>query len=61
MSYDISDIVVSDALSSAVSLLDALIVQRGLICELCNDDDGLMARADVEKLQQILVAKSRTP
>ncbi len=55
VSYDITDVVVPDAISSAVSLVDALIVQRGLICEVCDDDDGLVARADAEKLQQILI------
>jgi len=55
VSYDITDVIVPDAISAAVSLVDALIIQRGLTCDVCDTDGGLVARADGEKLQQILI------
>jgi signal transduction histidine kinase len=55
ISYDIVDVDVQEALASAVGLIDALIIQRGLVCDLQECAETLVARADPEKLQQILL------
>jgi signal transduction histidine kinase len=55
LSYNIIDVPLEDAVASAVNLVEALISQRGLVCELANDDSGIVGRADPEKLQQILL------
>jgi signal transduction histidine kinase len=55
LSYNIVDAPVDDAVASAVALLDALIIEKGLVCKLVDGDSSIVARADVEKLQQILI------
>ncbi|MDQ6633810.1 MAG: GAF domain-containing sensor histidine kinase [Gemmatimonadota bacterium] len=55
LSYNIVDVPVDDALASAVALVDALIIEKGLLCTLPDGDSGIVARADIEKLQQILI------
>jgi signal transduction histidine kinase len=55
LSYNIVDVPVDDAVASAVALVDTLIIQKGLVCELVESDASVAARADSEKLQQILI------
>jgi signal transduction histidine kinase len=55
LSYTFVHVSVNDAVASAVALVDTLIIQKGLVCELANGDSGIVARADTEKLQQILI------
>ncbi len=55
VSYDITTVAVHEAVSAAAGLVEALIVQKGLRCELPDADAGVVARADREKLQQILI------
>jgi signal transduction histidine kinase len=55
LTYDIANVAAHEAVASAVALVDALIIQRGLTCELDDPDVRIVARADPEKLQQILI------
>jgi signal transduction histidine kinase len=55
LSYNIVDVAVDEAVASAVALVDALIIQKGLVCELVESDSDVVARGDAEKLQQILI------
>jgi signal transduction histidine kinase len=55
VAYHIVDVDLHRAVTSAIALVDALIVQRGLLCELRDSSRGIVARADPDKLQQILI------
>ena len=56
VSYDIADIRTHDAIDSAVSLVSALILEKGLTCGLlCAEKHENVARADPERVQQILI------
>jgi signal transduction histidine kinase len=55
LSYNIVDVPVAGAVASAAALVHALIIQKELVSELADCDSGIVARADTEKLQQILV------
>jgi signal transduction histidine kinase len=55
ISYAIGDINGRDALKYAIELIEPLITQRKLIFDGISGDPGLVARADPEKVTQILV------
>ena len=55
VTYDVSDVHVRDALTRAVELVEPLIMQRGIVWDGITCDAGIVARADAEKLTQILV------
>jgi signal transduction histidine kinase len=55
MSYAIGDINGSDALRHAIQLIEPLIAQRGLVFDGISGDSSIIARADPEKVAQILV------
>jgi signal transduction histidine kinase len=55
MSYAISDINGSEALTHAIQLIEPLIAQRGLVFDGISCDSSVIARADPEKVAQILV------
>ncbi len=55
LAYDIIDVDAHDAVIAAVALMDALITQRGLLCDLGDVRAGIVARGDSEKVQQILI------
>ena len=53
--YAVSDVNSSDALRHAVELIEPLIAQQGLIFDGVSGDSSVVARADPEKVTQILV------
>jgi len=55
MSYAVSDINGCDALRHAIELIEPLIAQRGLVFDGISGDSSIVARADPEKVAQILV------
>ena len=55
VSYAVSDINSCDALKHAVELIEPLIGQQGLFFDGVSGDSSVMARADPEKVTQILV------
>jgi signal transduction histidine kinase len=55
MSYAVSDVKGCDALNHAVELIEPLIVQRGLVFDGVSGDPSIVARADPDKVAQILV------
>jgi len=55
LSYDASDVNAHAALTRAVELIDPLIVQRGIVFDGIRGDASIVARADPEKVTQILV------
>jgi signal transduction histidine kinase len=55
MAYTVSDINACDALTHALELVEPLIAQRGLVFDGISGDRSLAARADPEKVTQILV------
>ena len=55
MSYAVSDINGCDALKHAIQLIEPLIAQRGLVFDGISGDQSIVARADPEKVAQILV------
>ena len=55
MSYAVSDVNGCDALKHAIQLIEPLIAQRGLVFDGVSGDSGIVARADPEKVAQILV------
>ena len=55
MSYAVSDINGCDALRHAIQLIEPLIAQRGLVFDGISGDSSIVARADPEKVAQILV------
>jgi len=55
MSYAVSDINGCDALRHAIQLIEPLIAQRGLVFDGISGDLSIVARADPEKVAQILV------
>ncbi len=55
MVYTVSDINACDALRHAIELIEPLIAQRGLVFDGISGDRSLTARADPEKVTQILV------
>jgi signal transduction histidine kinase len=55
ISYAVSDVNCRDALRQAVELIEPLIAQRGLVFDGISGDASIVARADPEKVTQILV------
>jgi signal transduction histidine kinase len=55
MSYAVSDVNGCDALKHAIQLIEPLIAQRGLVFDGVSGDSSIVARADSEKVAQILV------
>ncbi|MFN2398523.1 MAG: sensor histidine kinase, partial [Gemmatimonadaceae bacterium] len=55
LSYEISDINACSALTHAVELIEPLIEQKGIVFEGISCDSSIVARADPEKVTQILV------
>jgi len=55
VSYAVSDINGCDALTHAVELIEPLIGQQGLVFDGISGDSSVVARADPEKVTQILV------
>ena len=55
VSYAVSDVNGCDALKHAIELIEPLIAQRGLVFDGISGDSGIVARADPEKVAQILV------
>jgi signal transduction histidine kinase len=55
MAYTVSDIDACGALTHALELVEPLIAQRGLVFDGISGDRSLVARADPEKVTQILV------
>ncbi|HEY5022002.1 MAG TPA: ATP-binding protein [Gemmatimonadaceae bacterium] len=55
MSYAVSDVNGCDALKHAIQLIEPLIAQRGLVFDGVSGDSSIVARADPEKVAQILV------
>jgi len=55
VSYSVSDINGCDALRHAVELIEPLIAQQGLVFDGVSGDSSVVARADPEKVTQILV------
>jgi len=53
--YAVSDINGCDALRHAIQLIEPLIAQRGLVFDGISGDSSIVARADPEKVAQILV------
>jgi signal transduction histidine kinase len=55
VSYAVSDVNGRDALTHAIELIEPLIAQRGLVFDGISGDASIVARADPEKVTQILV------
>jgi signal transduction histidine kinase len=55
MSYAVSDVSAHAAITRAVELIEPLIGQRGLVFDGISGDSNIIARADPEKVTQILV------
>ena len=55
VTYALGDINGCDALTHAVALIEPLIAQRGLVFDGVSGDSSIVARADPEKVTQILV------
>jgi signal transduction histidine kinase len=55
VSYAVADINAHDAFTHALELLEPLITQSGLVCDGVAGDASIVARADPEKVTQILV------
>jgi signal transduction histidine kinase len=55
MSYAVGDINGYDALRHAIELIEPLIAERGLVFDGISGDHSIVARADAEKVAQILV------
>jgi signal transduction histidine kinase len=55
MSYTLSDVNGCDALRRAIELIEPLIAQRGLVFDGTSGDVSIFARADPEKVTQILL------
>jgi signal transduction histidine kinase len=55
VSYAVSDVNGCDALRHAVNLIEPLIAQQGLVFDGISGDSSVVARADPEKVTQILV------
>jgi signal transduction histidine kinase len=55
VSYAVSDINACDALRHAIELIEPLIAQQGLVLDGISGDSTIVARADPEKVTQILV------
>ncbi len=55
VSYAVSDVNGCDALRHAIELIEPLIAQRGLVFDGISGDLSIVARADPEKVAQILV------
>jgi signal transduction histidine kinase len=55
VSYAVSDVNGCDAIRHAVALIEPLIAQRGLVFDGIVGDSNIVARADPEKVTQILV------
>ena len=55
VSYAVSDINGCDALRHAIELIEPLIAQQGLVFDGITGDSSIVARADPEKVTQILV------
>ena len=55
VSYAVTDINGRDALTHAIELIEPLIAQQGLVFDGVSGDSSIVARADPEKVTQILV------
>jgi signal transduction histidine kinase len=55
LSYNVSDVNGCDALKNAIELIEPLIAQKGLVFDGISGDSSIVARADPEKVTQILV------
>jgi signal transduction histidine kinase len=55
VSYAVSDVNGCDALRHAIDLIEPLVAEGGLVLEEVSGDPGIVARADPEKVTQILV------
>jgi signal transduction histidine kinase len=55
VTYAVSDINIFDAVGHAVELVDPLFAQRGIVFDGIEGDRGAIARADTERVTQILV------
>lgn len=55
VSYAVTDVNACDAITHAIELIEPLIAQRGLVLNGISCDSSIVARADPEKVAQILV------
>lgn len=55
LQFDVSDVIIRDALAAAVALVEPLISQKQLVYDGITCDAAIIAQADPEKLSQILV------
>ena len=55
VAYAVSDVKACDAITRAVELIEPLIAQRGLVFDGVSGDSSIVARADPEKVTQILM------
>jgi signal transduction histidine kinase len=55
VSYDIGNVNACDAITRAVELIEPLVARRGIIWDGITCDESIVARADPEKVTQILV------
>ena len=55
VAYAVSDVKACDAVTRAVELIEPLIAQRGLVFDGISGDSSIVARADPERVTQILV------
>ncbi|MGI9044553.1 MAG: sensor histidine kinase, partial [Gemmatimonadaceae bacterium] len=55
LSFDLQPVVVADALASIEPIVGADLIRRGLSLEIAGGDSGIVARADPDKLRQILL------
>ena len=55
VSYDIRDVVAREALTAAMALVEPLIHENGIACDVAGCDSAIMAQADPDRLAQILV------
>jgi signal transduction histidine kinase len=55
VTYQLGDVVAHEAVSQTVSLIAALMTQKGIVCDIGECDTSIVAHADPEKVQQILI------
>ena len=55
LEYNVRDIVAHELLTASVALVEPLIAQKQLICELMACDSNIVVRGDPERVSQILV------
>jgi signal transduction histidine kinase len=55
VTYQLGDVVAHEAVNQTVNLIAALITEKGIVCDVGECDASVVARADPEKVQQILI------